>query len=231
MTAVPEVPTRPDDRGRAARPSGHPRMVLAVLAAVIVLDQATKWWGWRHVPGALMNPGGDQLVGSTVGAWYSAQLSGAVLDLQGAVVLALAVSLLTHVRRRVVLVPAAMVIAGWCSNVLDRLGLHFWTAPGSVRGAVDFIRIGDSVYNAADFFIIGGTGFLLAAVAHAVATRQPAIPSRPRLALRRARRSPLARFATALAAGGLIAAVTVGATLDTGVISPTAAEAGTSSAP
>jgi len=37
-------------------------------------------------------------------------------------------------------VPGALVIGGWSSNLLDRLGMHYWTAPGSVRGAVDFIE-------------------------------------------------------------------------------------------
>src|SRR4051794_36410075 len=111
--------------GGPAPHRSHPRLVLVVLAAVVLLDQATKWWAWRHLPGAVINPGGDQLVGPKVGTWYSEQLSGAVLDLQGAVVLALAVSLLVRIRRRVFGVPAAMAVAGWSSNALDRLGLHF----------------------------------------------------------------------------------------------------------
>ena len=53
---------------------------------------------------------------------------------------------------------------GWVSNLLDRLGIHHWTAPGSVRGVVDFMHIGAHYYNVADFFIIGCTPlFLLAA--------------------------------------------------------------------
>jgi hypothetical protein len=41
--------------------------------------------------------------------------------------------------------------------------VHYVTAPGSVRGAVDFIHIGQSYYNVADFFIVGATSvFLLA---------------------------------------------------------------------
>jgi hypothetical protein len=49
------------------------------------------------------------------------------------------------------------MVGGWASNLLDRLGLHYWTAPGSVRGAVDFLHIGTYFYNLADFFIIGCT--------------------------------------------------------------------------
>lgn len=42
--------------------------------------------------------------------------------------------------------------------------MHYWTAPGSIRGAVDFIGAGGRSWNLADFFIIGATPpFLLAA--------------------------------------------------------------------
>jgi hypothetical protein len=30
-------------------------IALAVVAAVIVLDQSIKWWAWRHVSGAKIN--------------------------------------------------------------------------------------------------------------------------------------------------------------------------------
>jgi hypothetical protein len=48
------------------------QVMLAVVAAVIVLDQSAKWWAWRHVAGAEINSGGDVLVGRAVGAWYAA---------------------------------------------------------------------------------------------------------------------------------------------------------------
>jgi lipoprotein signal peptidase len=133
-------------------------MVLVVLAVVIVLDQAAKWWAWRHVPGTLINDGGDPLVGATVGRWYADPVRGALLDLLGFGLLGTAVSVL--VRHRLpakVLVPATLMIGGWSSNLLDRLGMHYWTAPGSVRGAVDFIHVGRDHYNVADFFIISAT--------------------------------------------------------------------------
>jgi hypothetical protein len=47
---------------------------------VIVLDQATKWWAWRHVPGAIINYGGDSFVGDRVGGWYAGPVTGALLD-------------------------------------------------------------------------------------------------------------------------------------------------------
>jgi lipoprotein signal peptidase len=50
--------------------------VLAVAAAVIVLDQLFKWWAWQHVSGAGINSGGDVLVGPTIGAWYTDPVTG-----------------------------------------------------------------------------------------------------------------------------------------------------------
>jgi hypothetical protein len=65
-----------------------------------------------------------------------------------------------------VLVPGALMIGGWSSNLLDRLGMHYWTAPDSVRGAVDFIHIGNRFYNVADLFIIGATPVFLVCVSY-----------------------------------------------------------------
>jgi hypothetical protein len=57
------------------------------------------------------------------------------------------------------------MVGGWASNLLDRLGMHYWTAPGSVRGAVDFMSVGGRSWNLADFFIIGATPLFLLATA------------------------------------------------------------------
>src|SRR5487761_910839 len=153
----------PPARTSTADPAGQPRaarqrdgtgrsvVVPALIALVVMLDQSAKWWAWRHVPWTKINAGGDILVGSRIGAWYAAPVTGALLD---------------------------------------RLGTHYWTAPGSVRGVVDFIHIGGHYYNVADFFIIGCTPlFLLAAGYQGVrATRRPAAAgSVPPPARRRAR--------------------------------------------
>jgi len=100
---------------------------------------------------------------------------------------------------------------GWGSNLLDRLGIHYWTAPGSVRGVVDFIHIGGHYYNVADFFIIGCTPlFLLVAGYQGVrAARRPAaagsLPPPPR-----GRARSRVRI-LALAGAGLILVVALGA--------------------
>lgn len=140
-------------------------LVLSLLVSVVVLDQAAKWWAWRHVPWTRINSGGDVIVGHRISAWYSGPVTGALLDLLDVGLLSIAATVLA--RRRipaVVGVPGALMTGGWVSNLFDRLGSHYWLAPGSVRGVVDFIHIGRHFYNIADFFIIGATPvFLLAA--------------------------------------------------------------------
>ena len=152
-------------------------MLLALIVAVVAVDQTAKWWAWRHVPWTKINSGGDILVGHKVGAWYAGPVTGALLDLLDVSLLSIAVSVLLRCRvTAAVSVPGALMTGGWGSNLLDRLGIHYWTAPGSVRGVVDFIHIGGHYYNVADFFIIGCTPlFLLAAGYQGVrAARRPA---------------------------------------------------------
>ena len=185
---------------------------LALLVGVVVLDQVAKWWAWRHISWTRINTGGDVLVGRAIGAWYAGPVTGALLDLLDFGLLSIAVSVLARCRAMAAVgVPGALMTGGWGSNLLDRLGTHYWTAPGSVRGVVDFIHLGGHYYNVADFFIIGGTPlFLLAAGYQGVRTakRRTAAGSIPPPARSRARarvRIP------ALAGAGLIVVVALGA--------------------
>ena len=186
-------------------------MVLAVVAVVVVLDQAAKWWAWRHVAWTSINSGGDVLVGHTIGTWYAHPVTGALLDLLDFTLLSTAVSVLARRWVPAVSLPGALMTGGWGSNLLDRLGTHYWTAPGSVRGVVDFIHVGGHYYNVADLFIIGCTPLFLIAAGYqgARASRRPAAArTAPRTALSRARawvRIP------ALASAGVIAVVALGA--------------------
>jgi lipoprotein signal peptidase len=186
--------------------------VPALLVVVVVLDQAAKWWAWRHLSWTRINSGGDVLVGRTISAWYAGPVTGALLDLLDYGLLSIAVSVLARRRAPAAIsVPGALMTGGWASNLLDRVGIHYWTAPGSVRGVVDFIHLGGHYYNVADFFIIGCTPlFLLAAGYQRVrAARRPAAAGRvPPPARTRARawvRIP------ALAGAGLILVVSLGA--------------------
>jgi lipoprotein signal peptidase len=151
-------------------------VVLSLLVMVLAVDQAAKWWAWRHVSWTRINSGGDVLVGDTIGAWYAGPVTGALLDLLDFGLLSVAAWVLARCRApAAVIVPGALMTGGWVSNLLDRLGIHYWTAPGSVRGVVDFIHIGAHYYNVADFFIIGCTPLFLLAAGYQVvrAARRP----------------------------------------------------------
>ena len=187
-------------------------MVLTLLAGVIVLDQAVKWWAWRQVSGAKINSGGDVLVGNVVGGWYAEPVTGALLDLLDFGLLSIAVSIL--VRRRcpaAVAIFGALMLGGWGSNLLDRLGTHYWIAPGSVRGVVDYLHLGGGTYNVADFFIIGVTPLFLLAVGYlgwGAVNRPASVRAAPA-----ARNRPRA-WTSMIALGGaglIVAAVTLGA--------------------
>lgn len=166
-------------------------LVLVLLATVVVLDQAAKWWAWRYVSGTRINSGGDVLVGPVIGTWYNGRVTGALLDLLDFGLLSIAVSVLVRTRASATVVfTGALMVGGWGSNLLDRLGMHYWTAPGSARGAVDFIHIGGYFYNFADFFIIGGTPLFLLAAGYEIVRavrRPPAAGHPPRLARSRLR--------------------------------------------
>jgi lipoprotein signal peptidase len=196
------------DTGVAAGPApdrvrgGKPRqrlIVLALVTAVIVLDQAVKWWAWRHVAGVRINSGGDVLVGPTIGAWYAAPVTGALLDLLDVGLLSAALCVLVRRRRpAAVLVSGALMLGGWCSNLLDRLGVHYWTAPGSVRGVVDFICLDGARYNVADLFIVAATPLFLLTVGFLGRGRRTGRPRRGLRPRHRLRASMLALAGAAL---------------------------------
>lgn len=128
----------------------------AVVGATVVADQVSKAFAWRRVDGAVVNPGSD-VVAPWMDTAFSSSLSGALLDMAGILVLATAsILVVRRCRDRMLWWAAALNIAGWTSNLLDRLGLHWLTAPGSRRGTVDWLY----GYNVADLAI--GTGLALA---------------------------------------------------------------------
>jgi lipoprotein signal peptidase len=139
-------------------------MTLGLLVAVVVLDQATKWWGWRHAPMAIVNTGSTWFIGDPVSGWVSGPVSGPLLDLLALGLLSVTGVVLVRRRRRLLLLlPGALMISGWGSNLLDRLGMHALTAPGSDRGAVDFIPLGPVFFNLADVAIAAATALYLVA--------------------------------------------------------------------
>lgn len=216
-----------DSTTAAARPAkairkgglAHRPVALALLTVVIVVDQLSKWWAWRYAPLVKINYGGNIFVGDTISQWYADPTTGALLDLIDFGLLNVATLVLIHRRPpAVVLVPGGLMIGGWSSNLLDRLGLHYVTAPGSVRGAVDFIPLAQIRYNLADVFIVCGTLlFILAVTASTLSmNRSPAAsPARP--TRRRRGRTWLSGAATATC---LVAVVGFGAVNYGGVTTP-----------
>ncbi|MDQ1736879.1 MAG: signal peptidase [Pseudonocardiales bacterium] len=206
---------------------GRRFILLTLMAGIVVLDQGFKWWGWRHLTDARINDGGDILVGTTVNGWYADPVTGALLDLLSFGLLCVAVSILLRRRNSVtVVITGSLMVGGWTSNLLDRLVAHYWTAPGSVRGVVDFIPIGPHYYNVADFFIISGTPLFLVAVSAASLQRwvvkSPTVtePLPPRTHRRRSVRASL----WALATGATLSAVVgIGAANYGGATTPLAA--------
>jgi lipoprotein signal peptidase len=163
-------------------------LVLGVLTVVILTDQLTKAWAWRHLPGAVLNTGSTWFLGHTISSWYRADPSGALLDLASTQILAFSLfTLLRRPRPLPVLLPAALAISGWASNLGDRLGLHLLTAPGMPRGAVDFAPLGHCVFNIADACIATGTLLLGASLCRQHHSRAAAAATRTQ-PWRRARR-------------------------------------------
>ena len=159
-------------------------------------------------------------------------MTGAALDLVGVGLLSFAAAVLwRRPRPTAVLISGALVVGGWSSNLLDRLGAHYWSAPGSVRGAVDFIPLGPVHYNVADVFIVSGTLLLLLAVGcrgtwvaemPAVGTSlTQAVPHRPRIG----------RWVTAVAVAAVVVGVGIGAADYGGSTAPTTAFDGTVASP
>lgn len=144
-----------------------------VFALVVATDQTAKYVAWRH-GAALLNQGGFIALRPDMRAWFAAPTAGAVADTVGALLVIAGVALLLRrPRRPAVLIGGALVAAGWTSNLLDRFGLHEWTAPGTVRGVVDFIPTGGgSRSNLADGWIALGVLVLVATLAAAAARRR-----------------------------------------------------------
>lgn len=138
------------------------RLLIACVAAVIITDQATKWWAWRNYDRTVINSGGLIFLGTVIRSWFAAPVTGAVADIAGGIAIVVGIrQLLLRRRSTAVLVGGALFAAGWISNIADRLGLRHWSAPGSARGVVDFIPSGGtSRCNVADLWIVIGAALL-----------------------------------------------------------------------
>ena len=161
LTRQPVRPLSVSGWHSAAVP-GH-RLLLWLTVAVVAVDWLTKAAAWRLMPGEVMiNKGASWLVGP-LNPWYVQPFTGALLDLVGAGALLLSGRWLLGLRISTgSWVGLALVWASWVSNAGDRWLAHHVLAPGSARGAVDWIATGDifAKCNLAD--MIGFAGVLLA---------------------------------------------------------------------
>ncbi|HEY3409713.1 MAG TPA: hypothetical protein VGK53_16210, partial [Propionicimonas sp.] len=172
---MPESPVLLEEFPAAAP---EPRLLragrlLSVLAAVVAVDWSSKAVAWRLLTGfAVINADTSGALPILPGL-VSQPVLGAVVD--AAVLLLLVVSGLWLARTptlgTVAWTGSALVWAGITSNAVDRWIGHLWLAPGSQRGAVDWIGVaGRGTINLADVTI--GFGLLLA-IAALAGTRIP----------------------------------------------------------
>ncbi|MDT4946960.1 MAG: signal peptidase [Pseudonocardiales bacterium] len=207
----PARPLRIRSLASVRRKVGQRLIVLGVVAAIVVLDQSIKWWAWRNASGVRINYGGDVLAPAVVAKWYRGPVAGALLDALGSGLLITAGSLFVRSRRPIpVLIAGALVIGGWSSDILDRVVMHYWTAPGSVRGVVDFIPIGPHYYNVADLLIIGGTPMFVLAVAGSALRRFVMRRAGTRQVTSRTHRPRWARMLTLVVATAIVMAAISG---------------------
>lgn len=153
-----DAPPDPGPRGPRGR-----RVLLAVMAAGVVLDQVTK----AAAPLPVVNQAGTSyLLPTSVRQLWAHPHVGAALDLLDVAPLLLLLTLAVRAGDRRGQLGWALLGAGWASNWLDRIGLSAVTQPGSPRGAVDWVRLPGvpGVYNLADGLIVAG-GLLLAGAA------------------------------------------------------------------
>jgi lipoprotein signal peptidase len=188
--------------------------LLGAVAGIALSDQGIKWWAWRHASEARINDGGDAFVPSSVGSMYAGRVTGGLLDLFDSGLLIVIVLLFTRRRRStLVSISGYALIGGWSSNLLDRLALHYWTAPGSVRGVVDYLPIGQHYYNVADLFITSGTVLMTLGIGRSVLRRVRSTERSTNAALTPRRHQPRRVRSTVSAAAAvavLTALVTVG---------------------
>ena len=189
------------------------RVLLGVVTAVVYVDQVSKAWAWRHLSNAHVNSGGDLLVSPAVSDLFRNRVVGALFDVADAALIVGALLLLARRHRAAGVLPSAsLVLAGWLSNLADRLGMHYWTAPGSVRGAVDFLPYAGYSWNLADVAIVAGTAGLAVALLAAGLRRVAAPGARSRVrVVRRPLQHGWVQVALALGVTAVLVLAAVGA--------------------
>jgi lipoprotein signal peptidase len=222
MTLLQTSPEIRSDRAQAADPAGRRqvRYLIIILVSLVSVDQITKAWAWRNLTQVHVNSGGDMFVNPVVSGWYRSPVPGAAFDVADAALLVVVALLLIRRRRpAAVLGFGALALGGWSSNLADRLLMHYWTAPGSVRGVVDFIPWDGRYWNVADGSILLGTcGFVASSVIAGL--RALVLPPRIRRSVRRPFADVWGRCTLAVALGTATVLATIGVITYAGVSSP-----------
>ena len=165
MTVAAQLRRTAGPSSRVVAPFATPRRgtaLAAIALLVIAVDQLTKAWAWRSDGRVHINSGSGLLFGDRAGAVYRDGRWGSLIDVAALALIAAIGIALTRLRLpRLPFIGASLVLAGWASNLGDRIGLHELTAPGSVRGVVDFVRFDGRLWNLADLTIIAGTALCI----------------------------------------------------------------------
>jgi signal peptidase II len=139
------------------------RLAAAIVAVVLVLDQASKAWAVSE-----LDDGPVSIVGTDIELRLSFNSGGAFSLFRGftpllaVIAIGIAVVLVRAVRRtedRWTLVALSLVLAGALGNLADRV----FRAPGFLEGhVVDFVKVGSfPVFNVADSAITVGAVLLV----------------------------------------------------------------------
>jgi len=198
----------------------------AVLVVVVVLaDQASKWAAGHGAEGVdyTVNSGVSRDLPRLLDRVVAGVPFGGALDLSGAVLLAVLLTVTVRHARGGVRVGLLLYVAGSASNLADRLGLSYATAPAPhPRGVVDLLIIGNA--NVADQALHAGVAVLaLTALLRAVGG-VPGVSRALDAAARRARRAWKPALAGMVAAA---AGLWVGVSGQSGAVRAARADAAT----
>jgi signal peptidase II len=158
----PSGPERSSESG-SSRPATRGRVVVAIVAAIVILDQATKAWAVANLkdgPAAIIGNDVELRLSFNSGSAFS--LFRGFTPVLALLAIVIAVVLVRAVRRTDdtwTLVALALVLGGAIGNLADRV----FRAPGFLRGhVVDFIGVGSfPTFNVADSAVTVGAVLLL----------------------------------------------------------------------
>ena len=137
--------------------AGRPLLATAIVLGVVALDQLSKWWAVRELPGdpvRLFDDVGFVLVRNTGSAFSLFQAFTPFLAVIAIVVVVVLVRTVRRTRDLLMVVGLSLVLGGALGNLIDRL----FRTPGFLKGAVvDFVHVSSfPTFNVADSAITIG---------------------------------------------------------------------------